>query len=61
MKLPLFAQEASRDLYVKTRLVDTAGKDRVGQIESGMAIYTLPYICIHTHTHTYINIYIIDS
>ena len=59
MKLPLFAREASRDLDVKTRLVDTGGKERVGQIESGMAIYILLYICIHTHT--YISIYIIDS
>ena len=56
MKLPLFAQEASRDLDVETRLVDTGGKERVGQIESGMAIYTLPYICIYTHTHVCIYI-----
>lgn len=56
MKLPLFAQEASRDLDVETRLVDTGGKERVGQIESGMAIYTLPYMCIYTHTHVYIYI-----
>ena len=42
--LETYLQGSSGDADIENRLVDPGGKERVGQIESSIETYTLPYV-----------------